>query len=364
MQNQFPKFKAASVQAAPVYLNREATTDKACSFIQEAANNGAKIIAFPETFIPGYPHWVWLDSPGEGDRFFSQFVRNSLAVPSPTVEKLCQVAREHDIYVAIGIDESSPYSFAEIFNTMLLLDPNGKILGKHRKIMPTYAEKLVWSFGDGSSLRVYDTQLGRIGMLICGENTNSLARFALIAQGEQMHISSYPAFPQKKRYDLKKAIEIRAAGHSFEGKVFNIVSSSLIDKEMKCLLGDTPEKREVLNNSGNGFTGIIGPNGEVVAGPLPDGEEGIVYGDINLEECLQWKLFHDISGNYNRFDILSLNLNREIRRPIREVRINRGRERFDSDVLERLKEKVNEIENDTLRTELLNLIEFLPSVTT
>lgn len=141
------------------------------------------------------------------------------------------------------------------------------------------------------------------------------------------------------------------------------MSSSLVDEEMKRLLGDTPEKREVLNNSGNGFTGIIGPNGGIAAGPLPDGEEGIVYGDINLEESLKWKLFHDIAGNYNRFDILSLNLNRENRGPIREVGISRARGRFDSGVLERLMEKVNEIENDMLRNELLSLIEFLRNVT-
>jgi len=357
MLHQFPKFKAAAIQASPVYLDRDATTDKACSFIREAANNGAQLIVFPEVFIAGYPHWVFLDVPTGNDRFFGQLVKSSVAVPSLTTEKLCQVARECDVYVAIGINESSPNSFAEVFNTLLLLGPNGSIIGKHRKIMPTYAEKLVWSFGDGSTLRVHDTSIGKIGMLICGENGNSLARFALIAQAEQVHISNYPAFPKKEEYDLKRAIEIRAAAHSFEGKVFNIVSSSIINDEMRSMLGDTAQKREILEGGENVFTGIIGPSGDVLCGPLPDGEEGILYADVNLDQAIRWKLLHDISGNYNRFDVLSLNINCEIRSPLREVQVEGRPARTDRVAVENLKEKLSDVENSSLRAELLGLIE-------
>ena len=361
MQNKFPKLKAAAVQAAPVYLDLDATTDKVCGFIRTAAENGADIVVFPEAFIPGYPHWVWLDCPGNPDRFFAQLVKNSVAVPSLTTQKLCRVAREAEIYVAVGINETSPHSIGEIFNTSLLIQSDGQIIGKHRKIIPTYAEKLVWSFGDGSSLRVYDTQLGKIGMLNCGENTNSLARYALIAQSEQLHISTYPAFPQKGRYDLKRAIEIRAAAHSFEGKVFNIVASSLISDDMKRLLGDTPEKMEMLNGTGGAFTGIIGPDGAVLGGPLPDGEEGIVYANIDLEKSLNWKLFHDIAGNYNRFDILSLNVNRQTRRPIVfEPQTAEVSSLFKSEQIKELIDKCNEIQSDTLRSELLGIVESLP----
>lgn len=361
MQSQFPQFKAAAVQAAPEYLDRDATTDKACGLVRTAAENGADIVVFPETFIPGYPHWIWLDSPGKPDRFFAQLVKNSVAIPSVTTQKLCQVARELEIYVAIGVNESSPNSFGEIFNTLLLIQSDGQIIGKHRKIIPTYAEKLVWSFGDGSSLRVHDTRLGKIGMLICGENTNSLARFALIAQSEQVHISNYPAASSRKgRYNLKRAIEIRAAAHSFEGKVFNIVASSLISEDMKRLLGDTPEKMEILNNTGAGFTGIIGPDGEVIGGPVPNAEEGIAYADIDLEKSLNWKLYQDIAGNYNRFDILSLNINRQVRRPIVfERRIAEVPDRFKSETVNELIDKCNEIQSDTLRGEVLDMIESL-----
>lgn len=356
MDHRFPKFKVAAVQAAPVYLDREATTDKACQLIREAARNGARLVAFPETYIAGYPHWVWLDSPDRNERFFTSLVKSSVAVPSAVTENLGRTARACDVYVAIGLNESSPYSFAEIFNTALLIDPQGRIIGRHRKIMPTYAEKLNWSFGDGSTLRVHDTEIGKIGMLICGENGNSLARFALIAQAEQVHVSSYPAFPQKKQYDLRRAIEIRAAAHSFEAKAFNIVSCSVIDDEMKRVLADTPDKKETLENGNNVFTGVIGPDGRVLAGPLPDTDEGIVYADIDVEECIRWKLFHDIAGNYNRFDILSLNVVRDVRKPLRER--GGGRE-LEPRVITALRERLTEVGDEALRAELLSLVDAL-----
>lgn len=359
MQYQFGRFKVAAVQAAPVYLDRDKTTEKACDFIKKAASEGAKLIAFPETYIPGYPHWVWLDSPGVEDKLFPQLVKNAVSVPSAITDTLCQAARENNIYVAIGINETSRYSFAEIFNTMLLLGPDGKIMGRHRKIVPTYAEKLVWSFGDGMGLRTYDSQIGRLGMLICGENTNSLARFALIAQAEQVHISSYPAFPQKTKYDLRKAIEIRSAAHSFEGKVFNIVSSSLIDDRMREILGDTDEKKTVLANPGNGFTGVIGPNGEVIGKPVPEEEEGIAYAEIDLESAIKWKMFHDISGNYNRFDIVSLKLDKGLRRPIIDGSWGNEGEALTESRLEIIRKKLNEIDDDDLRTDLLALLKDL-----
>ena len=359
MSHSFPQFKAAAVQAAPVYLDREATTDKACSLIREAAQNGAQLVVFPEVYIAGYPHWITLDVPTGNDRFFEHLVKSSVAVPSSTTEKLCQVARDCSIHVAIGINESSPNSFAEVFNTLLLVGPDGRIIGKHRKIMPTYAEKLIWSFGDGSTLRVHDTAIGKIGMLICGENGNSLARFSLIAQAEQVHISNYPAVPKKDDYDLKRAIEIRAAAHSFEGKVFNVVSSSIISEKMRDMLADTAEKREILEGGENVFTGIIGPSGAVLCGPLPDGEEGIVYTDIDLAAAIRWKLLHDISGNYNRFDVLSLNINSEVRAPIRNMQVKGGDEQIDPRTVERLKEKLSTVENESLRSELLELVETL-----
>lgn len=353
----FPAYKVAAVQAASVFLDRERTTDKACALIREAARNGARLVVFPETYIAGYPHWTWLHTVKDGQKYFNSLVKSSVTVPSPTTDLLCAVARECDIYVAMGLNETSESSFAEIFNTMLLIDPTGRIIGKHRKLMPTFFEKLVWSFGDGKSLRTYDTEIGRLGMLICGENGNPLARFALTSQAEQVHIASFPAFPQIGQigdYSVRKATEIRAAAHSFEGKVFTIVSSSIIDDGIRDAIADRPEYLEVLKNGGVGLTAIYGPSGMMIAGPIPDNEEGIAYADINLEEGINWKIFHDYNGNYNRFDVLSLNINDAGRFPLRRTSGDQHGEHMA--LLETVRTKLATAADTTLTADLQELI--------
>jgi nitrilase/aliphatic nitrilase len=179
-----------------------------------------------------------------------------------------------------------------------------------------------WANGDGSGLRVVASELGRIGALICGENTNPLARFALLAQGEQVHISTYPpAFPfrrpgSKHNYDLRDAIRIRAAAHSFEGKVFTIVASGALDEEtISVVAGGDTGKREVLRDTPKPVTIILNPNGEVIAGPSPT-PEGVVVGEIDIAESIEYKQIHDVVGYYNRFDVFSFQLNQSPQRPI------------------------------------------------
>jgi predicted amidohydrolase len=316
----FPKFKAAAIQAAPVFLNREATVEKACRLIEEAASKGAKLIAFPEVFIPAYPYWNRLDNPYRGREFFVELVKNSVEVPSSATEKICACARRSNAYVVMGINEKVPETLGTIYNTNFLIDPTGNILGAHRKLVPTFIEKITWGVGDGHSLKVYDTDIGKLGMLNCGENTNCLARFALIAQGEQVHVANYPGQPMgdESRYDIRHAIEIRSAAHAFEGKLFNVVSCSIFSKEMADLLGDTEEKRRMVNKGSNGLTAIYGPDGKHLAGPLDPNEEGMVIAEIDIEEIIGQKLQHDIAGHYNRFDVLSLNLNRRPQKAIWE----------------------------------------------
>ena len=146
----------------------------------------------------------------------------------------------------------------------MLIGPDGQILGCHRKLVPTFIEKITWGGGDGHTLRVYDTACGKLGMLNCGENTNSLARFALIAQGEQVHVANYPGQPlgDESKYDIRRAIEIRSAAHAFEGKLFNVVSCSIFTREMADLLGDTEEKKRMISRGSNGLTAIYGPDGK------------------------------------------------------------------------------------------------------
>ncbi|RZM22713.1 MAG: carbon-nitrogen hydrolase family protein, partial [Pedobacter sp.] len=189
-----PKFKAAAVQASPVFLNVDATVDKACSIIAEAASNGASLVAFPEVFVAGYPYWNWIMTPVQGSKWYEKLYVNSITVPGPEVDRICKAAKEHNCHVVIGVNERGQ-SFGELYNTNLIIDNHGVVVGKHRKLVPTWAEKLTWTGGDGSSLKVYNTEIGPIGTLACGENTNTLARFALLAQGELIHIANYISLP-------------------------------------------------------------------------------------------------------------------------------------------------------------------------
>lgn len=306
-----PSFKAAAVQAAPVFLNTDATVNKVCALIAEAASNGAKLVAFPEVFVSAYPYWSWVMNPVEGSPWFEKLVRSAIEIPGPEITKIAEAASRHKINVVVGANERNRYGIGTIYNTVVTIADDGRILGRHRKLVPTWAEKLTWAPGDASALRVHDTSIGPLGALACGENTNTLARFALLAQGELVHVANYIALPvAPPDYDMADAIKVRAAAHSFEGKVFTIVSCSTISEEIiETLSVSQPRARELLTRRNSAFSGILGPDGRVIGDPLID-VEGIVYADIDLSRCIQPRQMHDIVGHYNRFDIFDLRINR------------------------------------------------------
>jgi nitrilase len=312
-----PRFKAAAVQAAPVFLNTEATVDKACDLIAEAARNGARLVAMPEVFVAGYPYWSWLMNPLDASPWFERLCRSAIEIPGPHIAKIAQAAARHSVNVVIGVNERSRHGVATIYNTLVTISDEGKILGRHRKLVPTWAEKLTWAPGDASHLRVHSTSVGPLGALACGENTNTLARFSLLAQGELTHVASYIALPVAPAdYDMADAIRLRAAAHSFEGKVFTVVSCSTISQEIIDSLGDShPQARERLTRRHSAFSGVLGPDGRVVGEPLID-EEGIAYAEIDLSRCIQPRQMHDITGHYNRFDIFDLRVNRRPLAPV------------------------------------------------
>jgi nitrilase len=344
MGDTFPKFNAAAIQAAPVFLNREATVEKACRLILEAADRGAQLIVFPEVFVAGYPYWNRLDNPFRGKRYFCELIKNAVGVPSPATEKLCHCARQANAMVIIGINEKIPETLGTIFNSNLIIDRQGKIIGCHRKLVPTFVEKLTWGGGDGRSLRIYDTDCGKVGTLICGENLNTLARFALVAQGEQVHAANYPGQPtgDEANHDIRHTIEIRSAAHSFEGKVFTIAACSVFTHEIADLLGDTEEKKQMVGKGSIGLSGIFGPNGKLLTSPLDPNEEGMVIAEIDIEQIIEAKLHHDIAGNYNRFDVLSLNLNRRPQTAIREMQGDEAS--GDSEELEEIRSRLDKLE--------------------
>ncbi|AVO60082.1 MULTISPECIES: carbon-nitrogen hydrolase family protein [Pseudomonas] len=315
----YPPFIAAAVQAAPVYLDADATVELACDLIAEAARNQARLVAFPEVFVAGYPYWNWTMTPVEGSAWYERLYLNSIDVPGPQTDRLCAAARQANCFVVIGVNERGSHSYGTLYNTVLFIDPQGRLLGRHRKLVPTWAEKLTWTGGDGSSLTVYDTELGPLGALACGENTNTLARFSLLAQGELIHVANYIALPvAPDDYDMVEAIKVRAAAHAFEGKVFNIVSCSALSEQIIAqVAGDNEKTRAMLERRNSAFSGIFGPDGRLLSEPLID-REGIVYASIDLSKCIQPKQMHDIVGHYNRFDVFALSLNK---RPLEALNI-------------------------------------------
>jgi aliphatic nitrilase len=312
-----PRFSAAAVQAAPVYLDTAKTIAKACDLVAEAASKGADLVAFPEVFVPGYPYWNWTMTPVAGSEWFERLVRASILVPGPEVDQLREAARRAGCQVVIGVNERDRYSVGTLYNTLLFIGPDGTLLGTHRKLVPTWAEKLTWGYGDGSSLRVYDTPIGPLGGLACGENTNTLARFTLLARGEMVHVACYIALPTAPDdYDMVEAIKTRSAAHAFEGKVFNVVACSTISPEIiDTVAGEDEAARKLLSRPHSAFSGIFGPDGALVSEPLVD-DEGIVYADIDLNRCIQPKQMHDIIGHYNRFDIFDLRVDDRLRHPV------------------------------------------------
>ena len=318
----FPAYKVAAAHVAPVFLDTDKTIAKACALIEEASRHGAKLIAFPETYIPAFPVWAALRAPIHNHDLFKRLAASSIMVPGPEIARVSATARRCGVVVSLGVNEGTKASVGCIWNSNVLIGDDGAILNHHRKLVPTFFEKLIWANGDGAGLRVVETALGRIGMLICGENTNPLARYTLMAQGEQVHISTYPpVWPTKDpkaggNYNLENAIRIRAGAHSFEAKCFNVVAAGYMDKAMRETLSNLdPNAGRILDGSPRGASMILAPTGEPIGKTMCE-DEGILYADIDLSACVEPKQFHDVVGYYNRFDIFKLTVNRSANRPI------------------------------------------------
>ncbi len=306
---EFPKFRVAAVQAAPVWQDREASTVKACSLIAEAGRNGARLVAFPEVWLPGYPSWAFLGTPLWGNQFFAELYANSVEIPSPTTAKLCDAARQGGAYVVMGLNERAGGS---LYITQLLIDAEGNILGRHRKLKPTHAERTVYGQGDGSDLQVFDTEIGRLGALNCWEHLQPLIRYAMFSMDEQVHVASWPSFSLYRKYAYALSAEPcmgASRQYALEGGSFVLAPVAITSKEWVDRLADTSERADLIEVGGGGTT-IFGPDGATIAGPAPWDEETILYADIDLYDIARAKNFADPTGHYSRPDILALLWNR------------------------------------------------------
>lgn len=296
--------RIAAAQLSPVFLNLERTVDKACNAIAEAGKNGANLIVFPEAFISGYPDWVWLIPPNktkELANLYLKLVENAVSIPSAETDRLCKSAKLAKINVVIGMNErNSETSNSSLFNTILFIDDQGKILGKHRKLMPTYCERMVWAQGNGSTLKSYDTSAGKVGGLICWENFMPLARNAIYESGAQILAS--PTWDKSDNW-LGSLQHIAREGGLFV--IGNCMTLHINDmpEELKAIY---PKDEEWIST---GESCIIHPFGKVIAEPL-DREEAIIYADINLHDIILAKRRFDVVGHYARPDVFNFSVNR------------------------------------------------------
>jgi nitrilase len=300
-------FTVAAIQVPPVFLDPKATCDKACNLIAEAARSGAKLAVFPEAFIPGYPDWVWVVPPGAKksilDEMNALLLANSVSIPDSTTEQLCRAAKAAKIHVAIGVHErNTEASGSSLYNTILFIDDKGSVMGKHRKLMPTGAERLVWAQGDGSTLEVYDTPLGKISGLLCWENFMPLARNAMYAQGTQLHLA--PTWDSSAGWLTTMQHAAKEGGMFVISCCMAIRMDEIPDRfEFKKLY---PEGKEWINK---GNSCIVNPMGQIIAGPL-EAKQEVLYAEIDLGQVAEWKWLFDVTGHYARPDVFKFAVNR------------------------------------------------------
>ncbi len=310
MGDSYPRIRVGVVQAASVFLDREGCIKNAIGYIEEAGRKKVSLLAFPEGFIPAHPIWYHFmpATAPKSIRLAAELFKNSVEIPSPATDALCAAAARARMHVVIGICEKRPRTTGTLFNTQLFIGPTGRILGKHQKIMPTTGERLVHTGGYGDTLRVFDTEIGILSGLICGENANPLAIFALAAQGAQIHIASWPN--HFCRHRMVDVVTFNSRSLSYKSSCFVLNSCGTISDEMREILPYRDEDRAFLAEPENGGgSSIIGANSMILAGPLSGAEEGILTADINLEDCVRAKAIHDYSGHYNRADIFRLTVN-------------------------------------------------------
>ncbi|KAF9893338.1 hypothetical protein FE257_011770 [Aspergillus nanangensis] len=339
--------RVAACHVSPIFLSAQKTTSKAISLIHEASRNNANVVVFPETYIPAFPVWSALRPPAENHDLFQKMAKESIYADGEEIRAIRATAQATNTIVSLGFSEKTRFSAATLYNSNLLIGADGEILVHHRKLMPTFFEKLTWSPGDGHGLRVADTPYGKIGNLICGENTNPLARYALMAQGEQIHISTWPAvWPTRmlsgdhhsnessssssssgKNYDNVAANRTRAAAHCFEAKCFGVSCAGFINQDaIDVIAGGSAYEahvREGLQLSPRAATMFLDPAGSQLpaftvcpetgahrAVECLQAEEGILYADMDLDKCIEGKQYHDVVGGYQRLDVFQLNVNR------------------------------------------------------
>jgi predicted amidohydrolase len=303
---EYSQFKLAAIQAAPVFFDRDASTKKACRLIKEAGAQGATIAAFGETWLPGYPFFIHrtLGEPLSWTAA-AEYLANGVEIPSATTDELCEAARRANIDVVIGVVERDVQTQGTAYATLLFISNEGTILGRHRKLKPTYKERAVWGEGDGNSLTVYQRPYGRISGLNCWEHNMVLPGYVLMSQGTQIHIATWPgsgreAPPPPISLWPRQLLQSRA--FASQAAAYVILVGGLLSAE------DVPEAYQEWAGTYTGDSCIIDPRGEVIAGPAEG--ETILIADCSMEHVFAAKSVCDVAGHYSRPDVFQLYVNR------------------------------------------------------
>jgi nitrilase len=292
------KVRAAAVQLSPVLYSREGTTEKVCQAIAEAARAGAELVVFPETVIPYYPYFSFIKAPVAIGADHLLLVEQAVTVPGPTTEALGSAAKRAGAVVVVGVNERD---HGTLYNTQLVFDADGELVLSRRKITPTYHERMIWGQGDGSGLRAVDTKVGRIGALACWEHYNPLARYALMADHEEIHVAMFPGSLVGDIF--REQIEVTIRHHALESGCFVVNATGFLNEAQVTEVAGKSGFEKALRSGC--FTAIVSPEGVLLSTPLTEGE-GIVYADLDLGLVAKRKRMMDSVGHYSRPELLSL----------------------------------------------------------
>ncbi len=300
--------KAAAVQAAPVFMDLDGCVKKAKQYIKDAAKKGCDIIAFPETWIPGYPWYIWLNSTALNMKYFVDYHDNSFEVGSDAFNAIATAAKENNIYVSMGASERD---HASLYIAQFLFGRDGSLLCGRRKLKPTHMERTVYGDGDGSGFQVIDTDIGRVGQLACWEHLQPLTKYAMYSMHEQIHVAAWPSFSvYPEAYALGPQLNNAATQtYAAEGQCFVIAPCGVISKEMVDLMVEN-DVHKALMSEGGGHAMIVAPDGQPLCDKLPHDEEGLLIADLDMNAIKIAKCFHDPVGHYSRPDVTRLLLNK------------------------------------------------------